>query len=346
MQVSRALGLILTASVGLTALAGCQPAGGPTGTAVSAQKSQAAADAQTVAQVQRDLADMDLMADSEAGFATMVLGQPPAGPGMVSATGLGVTPIGAGGKRIVLNPNVRAAAKGLKADLKDRLLARRAALQAKAATRLKGSLDAYKKGMQKDVTDPNEFGGKTITITFDVTLPNGATRTGTAERAFNADKVLVSAVQDQEWKGPNGRVRTMERTVELQEDGSYKVNGKASDTFNGKTRTFTFEKTISAEGKVTGTGTMTRDGKTVDITFGGTEEKETTTVTDPTTNTTATAETSAETGTAGTVSVTEGGTTATVPVSTDAGTEPAASASPSEAAASPAASAPPSPAAV
>jgi hypothetical protein len=344
MQANRTLGLMLAATVGLAALAGCNPAAGPTGAqaptgnqapAASVQKAQIAAEAQAAAQIQRDLADTDMMADGETGFVTMIVGQPAPEEGMVAITTVGGAGGGAKGKpakKVELNAKVRAAAKNLKAEIKDRLKTQRNELRNKAANRLKDSLDAFKKGNQKTVTE-NEFGGKTFTFTFDMTLPNGASRIGSAERVFNADKVLVSSAQEQEWKGPNGRIRTMERTTELQEDGSTKVSGKASDTFNGQTRTYTFEKTISPDGKVSGTGTMTRGDKTVTITFGGSEAKETTTVTDPATNTTATAETSAETGTAGTVTVTEGGTTATVTVTAETATEPTASPSPTASAA-------------
>jgi hypothetical protein len=342
---------MLAATVGLASLAGCSPAaptgtqtgtqtGTPTGTPTGTQAPVTAA--QAVSQIQADLADMDSMADTESGFAAQAIGVPAAGPGMVSATG--IPPRLA--RRVELNAKVRAAAKAVAPAAKARITAKASQLRTKAANRLKGAADAFKKGSQREVVDPNEFGGKTFSFTFDFKMPNGATRVGSTERVFDGDKALVSASQNQTWTGPNGRTRTFDRTKELQADGSYLVTGTASDTFNGKTRTMTWTKTISPDGKVTGTGTMTRDGKTITMTFGGTEEKETTTVTDPTTNASATTEASAETGAASTVTVTEGGTTTAVAVSADAATEPAASAAPSAAAsAAPAASASPAAAA-
>jgi hypothetical protein len=353
MQTPRSIALVLAATVGLASLAGCSPAaptGAPTGTQVGTQapvtaaRATIAADAQAVSQIQADLSDMDNMADTESGFATQALGVPAAGPGMVSATAI-VAPRLV--KRAQVNDKVKAAAKGIRPEVKTRLATKATEMRKKAAGRLKGAADAFKKGSQREVVDPNEFGGKTFSFTFDFKMPNGATRVGSTERVFDGEKALVSASQNQTWTGPNGRTRTFDRTKELQADGSYMVTGTASDTFNGKTRTMTWTKTISPDGKVSGTGTMTRDGKTITMTFGGTEEKETTTVTDPTTNATATTEATAESGASATVTVTEGGATTTVPVS-DETAAPAASAAPSaaasatpEASAAPAASAMP-----
>ena len=89
----------------------------------------------------------------------------------------------------------------------------------------------------------------------------------------------------------------LELLKELQADGSYKVTGTATLTVDGKTQSHTWTKLIAADGTVTGTGTFTKaDGTTKTVTFGGTEEQETSAVADAATGTVATVEASAETG--------------------------------------------------
>jgi hypothetical protein len=307
----------------------------PIGAMPKAAAADTAGDAQTAAQMQRDMDDMDMMADDGTGFTTLALGLKQAAR-----------------PRVEIRAEARAAIRAIRADAKAKLKAQNQKTRAKADKRLKAAAAGFKKAATKEVVD-NDLGGKTVTTTFNVAR-NGMTRTGTIVRVYDGEKALVSASHTQDWKGPNGATRHMERTKELQADGSYKVSGTATHTSpDGKTRTFTWTKTISADGVVSGTGTMTKaDGTTKTITCSGTEEKETTTVADPATGTSATVSTSPETGTDATATVTEGGTTTEVPVTVETGAaaevggtetpaptaSPAAAASP-EATPSPAASA-------
>jgi hypothetical protein len=335
MQAPCSLGLFVATTVGLLAVAGCSPSdfliGGQSSTATAAQRTQIAADAQLVAQVQRDQADTDMLADSETGFYTLAQAveeaqmadeeAKPASTVTKQPTGT----IRKAVRKVEVTTIVRAAAAEVSAATKAQLQIRRGALQAKAAGRLKTAMAAFKNGIET-VKTKNEFGGLTFSISFDYRLPDGSTRTGASERVFNGDRILISATQTQEWVAADGRKRTMDRTIELQKDGSYKVTGTGTDTHKGQTRTFTFDKTVSSAGAISGAGSLTRgegtkSARTVKLTIGGTEDKETATVTDATTSLSATAETSVETGNGSTVSVTETGSTSTVKVEAEAAAE-------------------------
>jgi hypothetical protein len=197
---------------------------------------------------------------------------------------------------------VRTALSGLTLEQKQALILRAQTLRTKAGGRLQAFADAAKQGMVRTSAD-NEFGGKTYTMTFSFTAPNGGTHKSSMVRIYNADKVLVSAVMSMDRTGKNGMTMRTDRTKTLQAGGSYLVRSQTTMTLpNGRTRTMSSEKTITATGTVTGTGTMTRtDGpnggngsakvntaKALRITLGGTEEKAETTVTDTDTQVSAT----------------------------------------------------------
>lgn len=329
MQQSYPFRLLLAATLSLGVMAGCAPTGMnvlPI-SAVSAPQALTAHDAQTAAQIQRDMDDLELLGEMESGFATMAIGIPQTNdPDMVSATAIGIpqtddpdkasaTGKARLGRKVELRAEVRAAAKGLNARQKDAIKQKAQEARQKAAARLQPAHAAFKKGMEREVTD-NEFGGKTHTMVFDYTLPNGALRKGSMERVYNADGILVSSVQVQDWTAKNGRTRHMERTKELQADGSYLVKGSATDSFRDKLHQHTWEKTISADGQVTGTGTVTRpDGTTVQLAFGGTTQRETVAVTDKVTDTRAVVEATVETGVSASVALTDTNATVQVAVS-------------------------------
>lgn len=345
MQQSYPFRLLLAATLSLGVMAGCAPTGMnvlPI-SAVSAPQALTAQDAQTAAQIQRDMDDLELLGEMESGFATMAIGIPQTNdPDMVSATAIGIpqtddpdqasaTAIGIPqtqdpdkasatgkarlGRKVELRAEVRAAAKALNARQKDAIKQKAQEARQKAAARLQPAHAAFKKGMEREVT-VNEFGGKTHTMVFDYTLPNGALRKGSMERVYNADGILVSSVQVQDWTAKNGRTRHMERTKDLQADGSYLIKGSATDSFRDKLHQHTWEKTISADGQVTGTGTVTRpDGTTVQLAFGGTTQRETVAVTDKATDTRAVVEAAVETGVSASVALTDTNATVQVAVS-------------------------------
>jgi hypothetical protein len=95
-------------------------------------------------------------------------------------------------------------------------------------------------------------------------------------------KVLVAAHDEFTETLPSGLSRSSVRDKAVQADGSYNVTFHSEITFkDGTVRTADWAKTIAADGKVTGTGTITwtaKDGKvlkTVNVTLNGTEDNQT-----------------------------------------------------------------------
>lgn len=129
----------------------------------------------------------------------------------------------------------------------------------------------------------NGDGTSTKSISFDDTrTANGktVTRKATISRTRQNDtKALVSWHAEFDQTLPNGLHRVSTRDKVLQEDGSYLVTFHSELTFpNGSKRTADWTKTISADGGVTGTGTIVwtnKDGKTIktaNITLSGDED--------------------------------------------------------------------------
>lgn len=311
MFVTRPLSMIIAATVGLGMLPGCVAS--PTGAAAtqSTTGTQTAQDAASVSQADQTMTDMEIVGEQQGGMSTQALGIPQAtADGMVSATA--VVSGAPSARRLELNASVRAAVLTITLDQKQAILQRAQALRTKTSTRLKALGEAAKQGMTK-ASVANEFGGQTVTMTFDFTAPNGGTHKMSMVRAYNGDKVLVSAVTTLDRTGKNGLTMHMERTSELQVGGGYKVHTETTQTLpNGQSRSATWDKVIEANGNVTGTGTLTRlNGttvtKTLTITLSGTEEKTVTVAIDVDSKTSAKIEPTAEAGTDTSATVTVAG---------------------------------------
>ncbi len=210
---------------------------------------------------------------------------------------------------------LRAAAAKITANRAD-FDARRAEMKASASLKLAADLTLKVKAHQKNVTDrvkvrleklkdardkikgaaaksawvDNGDGTKSKTLDFDVTKSiNGKTFTRTAKilRTVNADGVLVLASADFQQTLPNGLSRTSSRTKTLNEDGSYAVVFHSELVLpKGGKRVAHWEKTIGADGTVTGTGKIVWtdaagvEKKTVTVALGGSEEEPTAAVED------------------------------------------------------------------
>lgn len=175
----------------------------------------------------------------------------------------------------------------LKADVKAKMDQRLEARKASAKPRLEKMADA--RGKMKEAVKAakwvdNGDGTETTSVTIDTNrTANGKSMAGkrTMERTRRIeDKVLTSVVATFSHTGPQGGSYTMNRSKTLQEDGSYKVVFHAEMALpNGKTRVTDWEKTISADGAVSGTGTLVvKKGeetlKTINLTLSGSEKKE------------------------------------------------------------------------
>ena len=178
-----------------------------------------------------------------------------------------------------------AAALTITSDVKLKVAARRKQVGERVKVRLDKLQDARVKIRGAAAKAPwvtNEDGSKTRTITFDVTRTvNGKTftRKATLVRTINADGVLVLASADFQQTLANGLSRTSSRTKTLNEDGSYSVVFHSELVLpKGGKRVAHWEKEISAEGTVTGTGKIVwtdaagAERKTVTIALGGSEE--------------------------------------------------------------------------
>jgi 5-hydroxyisourate hydrolase-like protein (transthyretin family) len=371
-QKKTVIGMMLATTVALGALAGCATPAQTTmpGTQQAAAKQQAGAQtSQTTAQAmaeEREMEHYGYLADEAepAGYNVMMVGQPKPKDGEMAITAETTVDAGKGAKaetkaEATNGGKARVDFKGkLKAEVKAKLDTRKAKLKAKAKGQLdkmKNEKDAIGKAAKAAQWVDNGDGTETKAMSFSVEKTvNGQTssRSVKMERTRKTDdKTLVSAHSEFS-TSHNGVTRTVVRDKALQEDGSYKVTFHSEMTFkDGSKRVADWNKTISADGAVSGTGTIVWTGKmtkTVTIKFGGTEEAETATAADPTTGTTSNVTTTVEGG--ATAEVTDPATGATTNVTVDANADavvateptaspaPAASASP-EASASPAASA-------
>lgn len=274
---ARALSVLLASSVGLALLAGCQapsPTGARPGQSMPAGQAQepAAASAQTAEAMaeEREMDDYAYAVD-EGGAAAYQL----AAAG--DRTKAGARADAASGIRAQAKANVRAE---VRAKLKERL----AKVKAKAKARVDRLKEAAKlREVGKSAAwVAGEDGTETQTIATSVEKTvNGTTfvRSVSMVRVRRTDdKVLVSAKTEFKHTLPNGASRTSTREKALQEDGSYKIVFHSEQTLpNGTKRVADWEKTISADGVVSGTGTIVvtlADGtvKTTTITLKGTEE--------------------------------------------------------------------------
>jgi hypothetical protein len=162
-------------------------------------------------------------------------------------------------------------------------------LREKAKDRLakaKGNLDKARAAM-KDATwvEDKAAGTKTKTFTFDVSKEVNGVTTKRSRKIVRTvrieDNVLVSLTAEFNDVRANGGSTTTSRSKTLQADGSYKVVFHSVIVLgDGTTRTADWDKTIAADGKVSGAGKIvwTKEGavvKTVDIKLGGSEAKET-----------------------------------------------------------------------
>jgi hypothetical protein len=311
------LGLMLSATVAMAAMVGCQsPAsmGTAPGQTATTQQQATAQDSQATAQAmgeERETDNYGYLADdaeaASAGYAVFAAGGPKA-------------PTGKGG--------VKAAVKTrLKADVKAKVDARRATLKAKAKgalDKLAHEKDKIQKAAKAAAWVDNGDGTESKTLEFSVEKTvNGQASTRVAKMVrtrTTEDKALVSAHYELT-HSQNGITRSVVRDKVLQEDGSYQVTFHSEMTFkDGSTRVADFSKTITADGAVTGTGTIAWTGKmtkTVTVTFGGTEEAETATTADPAAGATSTVTTTADGTATATTTDTATGTTATTTVTAD-----------------------------
>jgi hypothetical protein len=361
-QKKTVIGMMLATTVALGALAGCATPAQTAmpGTQQAADKQQAGAQtSQTTAQAmaeEREMEHYGYLADEAepAGYNVMMVGQPKPKDGEMAITAETKAEAGKGAKAEAgKGGKARVDFKGkLKAEVKAKLDTRHAKLKAKAKgqlDKLKDEKDAINKAAKAAQWVDNGDGTETKAMSFSVEKTvNGQTssRSIKMERTRKADdKTLVSAHSEFS-TSHNGVTRTVVRDKALQEDGSYVVTFHSEMTFkDGSKRVADWNKTITADGAVSGTGTIVWTGKTtktVTIKFGGTEEAETATAADPTTGTTSNVTTTVEGGaTAAVTDPTTGATTnVTVEANADAvvSTEPTASPAPA-ASASPAAAA-------
>jgi hypothetical protein len=216
----------------------------------------------------------------------------------------------------------------LPAEVKAKLEARQAALRAKAKARTDG-MTAEKAAIDKatrsgrwvkNTADGTE--SQSIAFSFEKTV-NGATFSRAVKMTRirqSEDKTLVSATTEFS-STCDGVTRKATRAKTLQEDGSYQVVFHSEMTFkDGSKRTVDWTKTITADGAVSGTGTIVWTGKTnkaVNLSFGGTEEAETAKTTDPETRTETTVTATAEGEAKAEVKDTTSGGTAEVAVESD-----------------------------
>lgn len=252
-------GLMVAATFTLAGLTGCaNPAQGPAGAFSEASAGQTTAALAAAMVEEQDVADYDHMIRAAQG-ARYAVAAAPEGP---KGRGLGDDDL---------------------TRLQDRFEALRAAVEARlaakadAARKLKEALEGA------DVTT-DAAGNQTRTFAFEDSRTNRAgTRTRAVESTVTVDAegmVLSSrhrATLTVDAKGDT-RSRTLTRTRTLQEDGSVVITFHREHTFkDGRGFTADWTKTISPEGGVTGTGSLTFTGKdgatrTTDLSFGGTAE--------------------------------------------------------------------------
>lgn len=193
--------------------------------------------------------------------------------------------------KAMIGAAVKAKIQQRRAAIKQRLQAR-LAKKAAVAGKLRQALAAA------PVTE-DENGNKTREFNFDAersATVNGQARTRTmavtAIRTVNAEGVLVYSKFTGNQTDSNGRSRSYTREKTLNADGSYTVVFTRNRTGqNGATYAANWTKTISAEGAASGTGTitLTRNGNTMtkNLTFGGTAETPVATVADAASDVTA-----------------------------------------------------------
>ena len=251
-----------------------QPAGGQQATGVApATQAAGTEDAQAAAEAmgdEQEADDYDYMADAGAAAAYELAQGSQAGD------------------------RIRAAAKvRLSADVLAKITARRDALKARLTDRIAArGVEIAKKIKDAIAAAPEttgEDGSKTKTATITGTKTVGkltADRTMTITRTRNADGALVYSKITGSHTLPNGMSRsfTRERSVD--------ANGVITVTFHrertgrdGATLVADWEKTIAADGTVSGTGTLTttKGGvtKTRTVTLAGKEDEPTATVANP-----------------------------------------------------------------
>jgi hypothetical protein len=371
--VPAGIGLMLSATFALSTLAGCQAPMAPTANTqlASGQKQQAAAQtSQTTAQAmaeEREMTYYGYMADADGQpvrYNVFSVDQPAPEDGEMAITSEAVATAeleddddddrdedhaGKGGKQ--KGKDKKDAFKG---QLKEALKAMRNQHENKMKNKAKGRLDkmkdeakAIEQAAKRAPWVKNADGTETKSMSFKVEKTvNGQVSSRSVEMTRTRrsdDKTLVSAHTAMSFS-QNGVSRSMVRDQQLQEDGSYAVTFHSEMTFkDGSKRVADWNKSIAADGTVTGTGTIAWTGKvtkTVTITIGGTEEAETATAADPATGTQTEVTTTPE-GNA-TAEVTDPATGTSTEVAVDANVDAIA---PSDATASPSPDASESPAA-
>jgi hypothetical protein len=288
---------------------GAQPAKPGSNVQLAPAKQQAAtANTQATAEAMADAREMDAydtMANQEETAARYSVSALRAdGSVVVAEDGMMVITAdgGKGGKGTKAGTRVEAEIKfkgKLKDAVKKKLTERQAKLtekQAKTLDKLKGDRDKLKGKAQQAKWVANGDGTETKTFSFETSRTvNGKTmsRSVKMERTRNAEsKDLLKSHVEFSQALPNGLTRSSVRDKVVAEDGTATVTFHSEITFkDGTKRVADWAKTISADGAVTGTGTIVwsdKDGKvvkTVNVTLGGTEETETATAVDPTTQT-------------------------------------------------------------
>lgn len=359
MQRYNAIGLMLAATLSFGAVAGCQAPMQTAGAPATAQQQAAAATGQHAAQAMAEEQEMDYygyIADGGGAAAyavqAIVSASPSASPSVSpspspSASGSPAAsptpkpvstprPIPSFTPRVAPTPRPGASTgpanaffKGkLPAEVKAKITERQAALRARAKARTDG-MTAEKAAIEKstragrwvkNTADGTE--SQSIAFSFDKTV-NGATFSRAVKMTRirqSEDKTLVSATTEFS-STRDGVTRKATRAKTLQEDGSYQVVFHSEMGFkDGSKRTVDWTKTISADGAVSGTGTIVWTGKTnkaVNLSFGGTEEAETAKTTDPETRTETTVTATAEGEAKAQVKDTTSGGTAEVAVASD-----------------------------
>lgn len=176
--------------------------------------------------------------------------------------------------------------KKLGAKVRENLMERKAKRDERLERRLEARKDfreAFRQHLKQAAWVDNGDGTRTKTTTFDVTVTVDGK---TAERHVNLSltqnaetHAVVHAKTELTGIRLNGATGSAVREKTLQEDGSYQVTlHRAFTLTNGTTRVGDWAKTIAADGRVSGTGTITwtnAEGaviKTVEVGLNGSED--------------------------------------------------------------------------
>lgn len=142
----------------------------------------------------------------------------------------------------------------------------RAKLQAKLAKKEKAFQRKAADQVQKDAD-----GSQAVTSAFAVATPQGQ-RDVTVTRSLAPDGTVLQTREKLAGTG-NGVTFSCDRSRTVNPDGSVSLVSDATITLDGQTRTIHWEKTIGADGTLSGAGTIKRaDGTSLTLKASGTEE--------------------------------------------------------------------------